>query len=227
MNDKTNEEKLRILQERLANIQQKKEIHQEEKIQQNKPVAPVFEEELVNISNIDSIEKTPKQPGKKSGCFKYFIISFILFFIILLVGGGFYAYNSGYFDSFFTSSNPTEKEEEEEEEEEEDIIYFKSNFSGNFIIVLKDFNKKEDAEHQAEKITKIGYDCNVLQLSGVSNSEKEIFQTYIEKSITEKDSLGFTFKEATQYLTIFREKSSVFDKGRVITLQEEEVIELQ
>ena len=82
MNDKTNEEKLRILQERLANIQQKKEIHQEEKIQKNKPVAPVFEEELVNRPNIDSIEKTPKQPGKKSGCFKYFIISFILFFII-------------------------------------------------------------------------------------------------------------------------------------------------
>ena len=36
MSDKTNEEKLRILQERLASIQQKKEIQQEEKIQQNK-----------------------------------------------------------------------------------------------------------------------------------------------------------------------------------------------
>ena len=224
MSDKTNEEKLRILQERLANIQQKKEIHQEEKIQKNKPVAPVFEEELVNRPNIDPIEKTPKQPRKKSGCLKYFIISFILFFIILLVGGGFYAYNSGYFDSFFTSSNPTEQEKEE------DIIYFKSNFSGNFIIVLNDFNKKEDAEDQAEKLTKRGYDCNVLQLSGVSNSEKEIFQTYIEKIITEKDSLGFTSKEATQYLTNFKHLSSIFDKGRVITLQEEEeeeVIELQ
>ena len=42
MSDKTNEEKLRILQERLASIQQKKEIPQEEKIQQNKPVAPVW-----------------------------------------------------------------------------------------------------------------------------------------------------------------------------------------
>ena len=62
MNDKTNEEKLRILQERLASIQQKKEIQQEEKIQQNKPVAPVFEEELVNHPNIDPIAKTPRQP---------------------------------------------------------------------------------------------------------------------------------------------------------------------
>ena len=38
MSDKTNEEKLRILQERLASIQQKKEIQQEDKIQHNKPL---------------------------------------------------------------------------------------------------------------------------------------------------------------------------------------------
>ena len=71
MNDKTNEEKLRILQERLANIQQKKEIQQEEKIQQNKPVAPVFEENLVN-------EDKPKSNStkKKSSAWK------IIFFLI-------------------------------------------------------------------------------------------------------------------------------------------------
>ena len=46
MIDKTNEEKLRILQERLASIQQKKEIQQEDKIHHNKPVSPVFEDAL-------------------------------------------------------------------------------------------------------------------------------------------------------------------------------------
>ena len=72
MSDKTNEEKLRILQERLASIQQKKGIQQEEKIQQNKPVAPVFEEELVNQPNIDPIAKTPRKPRNNSSLFKYF-----------------------------------------------------------------------------------------------------------------------------------------------------------
>jgi len=175
MSDKTNDEKLRILQERLATIQQKKEIQQEEKIQQNKPVAPVFEEELVNHPNIDPIAKTPRQPRNNSSLFKYFILSFI----ILLVGyGGFYAYeNIDYFNSLFKSSNTTIGED--------DIIYNKSSFDGNFIIILKDFNEKElaDAEAQSlndeykfkeeEKIFK------VLQLSGVSNSKKEVFQIYI------------------------------------------------
>ena len=88
MSDKTNEEKLRILQERVANIQQKKEKQQEEKIQQNKPTAPVFEEELINQPNIDPIAKTPRQPRNNSSGLKYFII----FFIIFLVGyGGFFA----------------------------------------------------------------------------------------------------------------------------------------
>ena len=48
MSDKTNEEKLRILKERLATIQQKKETNYTEEVKKDKPVAPVFEEDLVN-----------------------------------------------------------------------------------------------------------------------------------------------------------------------------------
>jgi len=221
MNDKTNEEKLRILQERLASIQQKKEIHQEEKIQQNKPVAPVFEEELVNISNIDPIEKTPKQPGKKSGCFKYFIISFILFFIILLVGGGFYAYKSGYFDSFFTSSNPIETEK--------NITYYKSSFdeSGNFIIVLNTFEEKELANAEAQSLTEEGYNCEVLQLSGVSNSKREVYQTYISSGNKEGKPIPFNKEnEASHYLKalvssdgLLEEETDISNVGTVFELQ--------
>ena len=221
MSDKTNEEKLRILQERLANIQQKKEIHQEEKIQQNKPVAPVFEEELVNLSNIDPIEKTPKQPGKKSGCFKYFIISFILFFIILLVGGGFYAYKSGYFDSFFTSSNPIETEK--------NITYYKSSFdeSGNFIIVLNTFEEKELANAEAQSLTEEGYNCEVLQLSGVSNSKREVYQTYISSGNKEGKPIPFNKEnEASHYLKalvssdgLLEEETDISNVGTVFELQ--------
>jgi len=221
MNDKTNEEKLRILQERLASIQQKKEIHQEEKIQQNKPVAPVFEEELVNLSNIDPIEKTPKQPGKKSGCFKYFIISFILFFIILLVGGGFYAYKSGYFDSFFTSSNPIETEK--------NITYYKSSFdeSGNFIIVLNTFEEKELANAEAQSLTEEGYNCEVLQLSGVSNSKREVYQTYISSGNKEGKPIPFNKEnEASHYLKalvssdgLLEEETDISNVGTVFELQ--------
>jgi len=221
MNDKTNEEKLRILQERLANIQQKKEIHQEEKIQQNKPVAPVFEEELVNI---DPIEKTPKQPGKKSGCFKYFIISFILFFIILLVGGGFYAYKSDYFNSLFTSNKP-----EPEIETEKNITYYKSSFdeSGNFIIVLNTFEEKELANAEAQSLTEEGYNCEVLQLSGVSNSKREVYQTYISSGNKEGKPIPFNKEnEASHYLKalvssdgLLEEETDISNVGTVFELQ--------
>jgi len=186
MSDKTNEEKLRTLQERLATIQQKKEIQQEEKTQQNKPVAPVFEEELVNHPNIDPIAKTPRQPRNNSSLFKYFI----LFFIIILVGySGFYAYKSIDFNSFFTSSNPIEIEQEKEEE----IIYDKSEFGdGNFIIVLSTFDKQESANKERDKLTEKGYNCGVYLLAAVSNSEQEVFQTYIGPFNTEG--------EANQYL---------------------------
>ena len=132
MSDKTNEEKLRILQERLASIQQKKETNQEEETQKNKPVTPVFEEELVNHPDIDPIAKTPRQSRNNASLFKYFI----LFFILFLVGyGGFYAYQNIDFNSFSIFSN--------EIEIEENIIYEKSSFDGNFIIVLNTFEEKE------------------------------------------------------------------------------------
>ena len=202
MNDKTNEEKLRILQERLASIQQKKGIHQEEKIQQNKPVAPVFKEELVNHPNIDPIAKTPRQPKNNSSLFKYFI----LFFVIFLVGyGGFYAYNSSYFNSFFTSINPIETEEK--------IDYYKSSFDGNFIIILNTFDKKELANAESQNLTETGYNCDVFQLSGEANSEKEIFQTYIQgKNI----GVGFeTKEEAIHYLN----STELISEGNIFKLQ--------
>ena len=201
MSDKTNEEKLRILQERLASIQQKKEIQQEDKIQHNQPISPVFEEELINHSNIEPIEKTPKRSRNNSSGLKYFII----FFIIFLVGyGGFFAYNNIDFNSFFTSFT---SDKPIKTEIEENIIYKKSNFNGNFIIVLNTFNEKELANAEAQSLTEKGYNCNILQLSGVSNSEKEIFQTFIGPFNKEG--------EANQYLN----STDLTSKGGVIELQ--------
>ena len=71
MSEKTNEEKLKILQERLATIQHKKEKEQQSITEKNKPVAPVFNEELVEKSNIKPSKKEPKE---KTNSLKYFII---------------------------------------------------------------------------------------------------------------------------------------------------------
>jgi len=233
MSDKTNEEKLRILKERLATIQQKKETNHTEEVKKDKPVAPVFEEDLVN-------ERKPESDStkKKGSAWK------IIFFLILfssLGGFGYYFYNNDFkieptidnikedFDTLSKEALSFFEEEEEEEEEEddderkkkkktdndqlEDVIYNKSSFDGNFIIVLNTFDEKELANAESQNLTETGYNCNVLQLSGVSNSDKEIFQTYIQgKNI----GVGFeTKKEARHYLN----STELISEGSVFKLQ--------
>ena len=222
MSDKTNEEKLRILQERLATIQQKEEVEQEEKIQKNKPVAPVFEEDLVNDRKPES-----DSTKKKGSAWK------IIFFLILfssLGGFGYYFYNNDFkieptienikkdFDTISDKALSlfVDKEEEihdkkkkkEEVSKGKDVIYYKSEFDdGNFIIILRTFEKKEVANAESNKLTEMGYECDVLQLSGVSNSKQEVFQTFIGPFNKEG--------EANQYLN----STDLTSDGGVIKLQ--------
>ena len=197
MSNKTNEEKLRILKDRLADIQQKKEKNQEKEVE-NKYVAPVLEEELVNNSEINPIAKTQRQSKNNSSFIKYFIRFFVIMIVITLLGLlGFYGYKNIDFNSLLNS----EKEKEIEKENKE-IIYSKSKFDeqGNFIVIINEFEKEEHANAEVQHLINKGFSCDVFYLPGVSNSNKEVFQTYI----------GPFYKknEAYQYL-----KSLISPKG--------------
>ena len=242
MSDKTNEEKLRILQERLSSIQQKKEVPQEEKIQQDKPVTPEFEEDLVSETETDT-----DSTKKKGSAWK------IIFFLILfafLGGFGYYFYDNDFemestinsikedfndmYVSLFDEEEDEEEEDEEDEEEEEEeddidddidddnkrkkkkkVIYYESSFDeeGKFIIVLKTFDKEELANNEAQKLNdeckfKEGEeDFKVFSLSARSNSEEEVFQTYIGPFNTKG--------EANQY----KNSDELISNGKVIELQ--------
>ena len=197
MSERTNEEKLKILQERLATIQHKKEKEQQSITENNKPVAPVFNEELVEQS---PIQPSIKEPKEKTNSLKYFII----FFIIALVGyGGFEAYNSINFDELFSSE--TEKITTDKTKE---ITYHKSEFNGNYLIILNSFEDITIANTEVHYYISEGYKCDVFQLSGVSDSKEEIFQTYIGPFNK--------LQEANQYLN---STISIKESGKVIELQ--------
>lgn len=200
MSDKTNEEKLRILQERLAQIQEKKETDQKTQVENNKHVAPVFEEDLVNKKKIEPILPTPRQPRNKSNGIKYFII----FFVLSLFGFGIYQFVD--LESIFSFKEV--KEEYEEVLNNKDLVYYKSEFEGNYIILLNSFVNVIDANAEVNKLVDEGYNCNVFQLSGVSNSEDEIFQTYIGPFNK--------LEEANQYL---KSSEIIQNSGKIITLQ--------
>ena len=225
MRDKTNEEKLRILKERLATIQQKEGTKHIKEVEKDKPIAPVFEEDLVD-------ERKPESDytKKKGSAWK------IIFFLILfssLGGFGYYLFNNDFkikptidnikedFDtiskealSFFEEEEiDNDKKEKKRKKKKdrnqlEDIIYNKSEFEDqNFIIVLNTFDKQEPANKERDKLTEKGYNCGVYLLAAVSNSEQEVFQTYIGPFNKEG--------EANQYLN----STDLISKGGVIKLQ--------
>ncbi|MBT4217976.1 MAG: hypothetical protein HOE25_05315 [Flavobacteriales bacterium] len=214
MSDKTNEEKLRILKERLATIQQKKETNYTEEVKKDKPVAPVFEEDLVN-------ERKPESDStrKKSSAWK------IIFFLILFAffgGIGYYSYNNDFkmdptienikkdFDDMYVSlfgNDNKDEDDKEKKKKKKKVIYNKSSFDGNFIIVLNTFDEKELADNEAQSLSEKGYKSGVFLLSDVSNSEEEVVQTYIGPFNKEG--------EANQYLN----STNLTSKGGIIELQ--------
>ena len=166
MRDKTNEEKLRILKERLATIQQKEVTKNTKEVKKEKPITPVFEEELVNEHKQESDSTKTKGSAWK-----------IIFFLILfssLGGFGYYLYNNDFkieptidnikedFDtiseealSFFEEEDKREKKKKKKKKKDsnqlQDIIYNKSKFEDeNFIIVLNTFDKQESANKELE-----------------------------------------------------------------------------
>ncbi|MBT6698857.1 MAG: hypothetical protein HN702_07645 [Flavobacteriales bacterium] len=214
MSDKTNEEKLRILKERLATIQQKKETNYTEEVKKDKPVAPIFEEDLVN-------ERKPESDStrKKSSAWK------IIFFLILFAffgGIGYYSYNNDFkmdptienikkdFDDMYVSlfgNDNKDEDDKEKKKKKKKVIYNKSSFDGNFIIVLNTFDEKELADDEAQSLSEKGYKSGVFLLSDVSNSEEEVVQTYIGPFNKEG--------EANQYLN----STNLTSKGGIIELQ--------
>lgn len=221
MSDKTNEEKLRILKERLATIQQKKETNHTEEVKKDKPVDPVFEEDLVN-------ERKPESDStkKKGSAWK------IIFFLILfssLGGFGYYFYNNDFkmdptienikkdFDDMYVSlfgEKDDERKKKKDSDQLEDIIYNKSSFDGNFIIVLNTFDEKELANSEAQNLIEKGYNCDVLQLSGVSNSEEEIFQTYIQGK-----NIGIGFEKEEEAMHYLNSTELISAGGGIFKLQ--------
>ena len=204
MSERSNEEKLRILKERLAQIQEKKETHQEDKVENKKIIAPIIEEDLVNGNEIDPILPTLKKPENKNTRLKYFLI----FFFVSLLGYGMYVFVSGTVTLETLFSSKETKEDSQEILNNKDLVYYQSEFNGQYIVLLNSYESITDANFEVKQLVNEGYDCNVFQLSGVSNSEEEIFQTYIGPFNK--------LEEANQYL---KSSDVIQNFGEIITLQ--------
>tara|TARA_B110000196_G_scaffold66228_1_gene55955 strand:+ start:171 stop:863 length:693 start_codon:yes stop_codon:yes gene_type:complete len=214
MTDKTNEEKLRILQERLSVIKQKETTRQEVR-EEDTPAAPIFEENLAS-----------KQPKKESnsennkGSF-WKIIFFLIFFSFL--GGFGYYFSTNDFEidstletikkdvstssekisSLFGKNKKTkegsvdvkgdekainEKENEDDIEGEKEIKY-NFNMPGEKIAIIGSFENEHLAKRRVKDLKRIGdYKCDYFFLPDKSNSKEEIYKVFIGPYETEDEA---------------------------------------
>jgi len=164
MNDKTNDEKLRILQERLAQIKQKQETPVPTRNQR---------EEVIEIATPKD-EVTQKEHNPMSfGWVKYVVIIGVVGF------GSFYAYNNF---SNLTSS------EEITEEPKEFVLKYNLTLKGNNISIISSFEDENSAKVMVSDLKVKGFKCDYFYLPNKSNSTEELFKVYIGPYENEEES---------------------------------------
>jgi len=168
MSDKSNDEKLRILQERLALIKEK----QERPAPQDSSTREVSDSSAPQAKNITK-GKEPKwgleEEKKKSSWVKYFIL--------FVCGGliGFYVYNNIDSNSF-VAEVPSE---EVKEELTSTKIEYNLNLEGNQLAIINSFEDESSAKVMVNDLTIKGFKCNYFFLPNKSNSTEEVYKVFI------------------------------------------------
>ena len=168
MSNKTNDEKLRILQERLAQIKEKQET----------PPPKNSERREVTEGSTSQVEesrdkKEPKwgleEEKKKSAWVKYFIL--------FICGGliGFYVYNNIDSNSF-VAEVPSE---EVKEELTSTKIEYNLNLEGNQLAIINSFKDEGLAKEMVNNLTIKGFKCDYFFLPNKSNSTEEVYKVFI------------------------------------------------
>ncbi|MEE2930939.1 MAG: SPOR domain-containing protein [Bacteroidota bacterium] len=168
MRNISNEERLRILKERLDQIQQKSG-------DVEASVSPIQEKsEEVNINTLNNNNSSPKRKNKLP----------LLFLIAILLYTGYYIYTN------ITPPYHNNIEEEIFEEEtaateeavttEEIMLEYTFNFGKKkHLIIINSFEDEESATGLVNQKIKNGYIADYFFLPDVSNSTDKIYQVYI------------------------------------------------
>ena len=163
MSDTKNDEKLRILQERLAQIKQK----------QDTPVPPRQQREAV-IEIPTPKNEAPKKESKPMN------LSWVKRTVI--VGSVAYGIFYGYTNIDFNSLVPNFSEEETSVELASSQLEYKFNLIGNNIAIISTENSITDegsAKAMVNDLKVKGYKCNYFYLPENSNLSDEVYQVFI------------------------------------------------
>ena len=163
MSDRTNDEKLRILQERLAQIKQKSET----------PVPPRFQSEEVIEIPIKERESLNLAWVKK----------------ILIVGSVAFGIFYGYNNIDFNLLAPNFSEDQTEEELEPTRLEYKFNLEGRNIAIISTSSITDEGSAKAmvNDLKIKGFKCDYIYLPENSNLD-EVYQVFIGPYENEKET---------------------------------------
>jgi hypothetical protein len=184
MSEKTNDEKLKILQERLTQIKQKKDIPSDLKKQQKEvvPDAQDLKKSSFNLAKEAPIVKTVTPQKAKTpmsfGWLKYVVI------IGSLGYGGFYAYENS---NVLTSEKTDTKEVNIAE------IKYTLNFEGqNHIAITETFEDESSAKAMVNDLKVKGFQADYFYLPNKSNSTEKVYQVFIGPYENEEETKQWT-----------------------------------
>ena len=169
MSEKTNDEKLKILQERLTQIKQKKDT----------PNPPKKQKEAVKEVPTLQTETPQKEKTPMSfGWLKYVVI------IGSLGYGGFYAYENS---NVLTSEKTDTKEVNIAE------IKYTLNFDGqNHIAITETFEDESSAKAMVNDLKVKGFQADYFYLPNKSNSTEKVYQVFIGPFENEEETKQWT-----------------------------------
>jgi hypothetical protein len=159
MSDKTNDEKLRILQERLAQIKQKKNISSATRENINKEIE-------VATTKTESPHKEKDPMSLK--WLKYFILSFCIAF------GASYVYNNIDFNSLLS-----DKIDKKEIDVVERTLEYNLDLKGDNIVITATLEDESSAKAMANDLKVKGFKADYFYLPNKSNSTKEVYKVFI------------------------------------------------
>ena len=159
MSDRTNDEKLRVLQERLAQIKQKDETPA--------PSSTDQREEVIEIASQQTETPQKEKTPISFGWLKYIVI------IGALGYGSFYVYNNIDFPDIFSSSDKVI------EETQEFVLEYNLNISGEKIAITASFEDESSAKAMVNDLKVKGYKCDYFFLPNKSNSKEEVYKVFI------------------------------------------------
>ena len=172
-----NEQRLRILQERLWQIKNKQEArHDEQSKVDNTPPYPTYNPKATQSSNEDiAPEQTEKEKTPSTYPWKRI---FTLLIIGGLAYGGFYLYENFDFASLIHKTTNSEPIVEQE-------VLVPLQYSLDFekgathLIMIGDFEDESLAKSLVEQKNTEGYTANYFFLPSVSNSKEQIYKVYL------------------------------------------------